>query len=136
MYSTKAYVFFLFIRKFNFFSIFFLILLECCRQQRLSCTWKYFSALVCFSLSAYPEIPLMNRWAHSTLRIMCYRDNSWNFNQQKFIYKTKNLLQHKSQLHKGLHPFLTGVYSGITLNTVKKCESNAAISKGVVLFGF
>ena len=66
---------------------------------------------------------------------MCYRDNSLNFNQQKFIYKTTNLLQHKLQILKGLHPFLTGVYYRITLNTLKKCESNVAISKGVVLFG-
>ena len=56
--------------------------------------------------------------------IMCYRDNSRHFNQQGFMYKTTNLLQHKSQVHKGLHPFLTGVYHRITLTTIKKCESN------------
>ena len=31
------------------------------------------------------------------------------------MYKTTNLLWHKLQVHKGLHPFLPGVYHRITL---------------------
>ena len=32
------------------------------------------------------------------------------------------------QVHKGLHPFLTGVYHRITLTTIKKCESNVLLA--------
>ena len=80
--------------------------------------------IITFIISS--TFPLMTAHSHS---MKGYTDNSRHFNQQGFMYKTTNLLQHKSQVHKGLHPFLTGVYHRITLTTIKKCESNVQLAK-------
>ena len=97
-------------------------------QRNIKCCPVSFNNFDVITFIISSTFPLMTEHSHSMKGLCATQTTQDTLTNKVRMYKTTNLLQHKSQVHKGLHPFLTGVYHRITLTTIKKCESNVQLA--------